>query len=81
MTIINKLNDRGGFIFDVIRIIVVNKGKMTVDKLQLELLQCGVYIQKELLRDALSRLIEKKILSRPNETVQQQSEASVQSQS
>lgn len=78
MTIIQKLSDRGGFILDVIRIILTQKGMMKTPQLQFELLQCGIYIPMPMLKQAISVMIENKILQKPNETVPEQTQASVQ---
>lgn len=63
MTILQKLSDRDGFIFEVIKIIVINNKNIQLGQLQYKLLECGVYVKKPLLEEALKTMIEKKLLS------------------
>jgi len=67
MSIIEKLSDRGGFIYEVIMVTLKNNPPMNKAKLQYELLKCGVYIKAPLLEAAINTLIEKKLLPPPNE--------------
>lgn len=66
MTILEKLSDRNSFIFEVIKLILVNQGNMDLKRLQWELLQCGVYVKKELLKQAISVMNEKGLLTKPD---------------
>jgi hypothetical protein len=63
MTILQKLSDRDGFIYEVIKIIVVNNKNIQLPQLQYKLLECGVYVRRPLLEEALKTMIEKKLLS------------------
>lgn len=63
MTILQKLSDRDGFIFDVIKIIVINNKDIQLPGIQYKLLECGVYVKKPLLEEALKTMIEKKLLT------------------
>jgi hypothetical protein len=63
MTILQKLSDRDGFIFEVIKIIINNNANITLGPLQYKLLECGVYVKKPLLEEALKTMIEKKLLT------------------
>jgi len=65
MTILQKLSDRDGFIYDVIKCILVNAGPMDMKKLQFVLLTCGVYVKKDLLEQALKTMNEKGLLTKP----------------
>lgn len=65
MTVIEKLSDRSGFIFEAIKLVLVNKGFMDAKKLQWELFQCGVFIKGPLLNQAISVMVEKGQLMRP----------------
>jgi len=62
MTIIEKLSDRGGFIYEAILIIVKNNPPMKMSQLQYELLKCGVYIKAQLLQEAIEIMNRKKLL-------------------
>lgn len=53
MTIIKKLSDRENFIYEAIKLLLVNLGNMDQKRLQFELFRCGVYIKKPLLLEAL----------------------------
>lgn len=63
MTILQKLSDRDGFIYDVIKIIVINNKNIQLQGLQYKLLECGVYVKKPLLEEALKTMIDKGLLS------------------
>lgn len=63
MTILQKLSDRDGFIYDAIKIIINNNPNIQLPKIQYKLLECGVYVKKPLLEEALKTMIEKKLLS------------------
>lgn len=63
MTILQKLSDRDGFIFEVIKIIVNNNKNIQLPGIQYKLLECGVYVRKPLLEEALKTMIEKKLLT------------------
>lgn len=63
MTILQKLSDRDGFIFEVIKIIVNNNKDIKLPQIQYKLLECGVYVKKPLLEEALKIMIEKKLLT------------------
>lgn len=69
MTILQKLSDRDGFIFEVIKIIVINNKNIQLPQLQYKLLECGVYVKKPLLEEALKTMIEKKLIQ-PGSPVQ-----------
>lgn len=62
MTVIDKLSDRGGLIINAILLILVNEGNMPIKKLQWRLFNCGIFITEERLRQAVSVMIEKKII-------------------
>lgn len=63
MTILQKLSDRDGFIFEVIKIIVIHNKNIQLPQLQYKLLECGVYVKAPLLQEALKTMIEKKLLT------------------
>lgn len=63
MTILKSLSDRDGFIFEVIRIIVNNNKDIQLAGIQYKLLECGVYVKKTLLEEAIKTMIEKKLLT------------------
>lgn len=65
MTIINRLSDRDGFIYDAIAILLVNIGYMDLKRLQFELLKCGVYVKKTLLQEAVKTMNEKGLITKP----------------
>lgn len=65
MTILKKLSDRDGFIYEVIQVILANTGQMPINKLQFLLLNCGVYVKKPLLEEALKTMLEKGLLKHP----------------
>lgn len=66
MTILNRLSDRDGFIYDVISIIVKSDGNLSMLKLQRALLSCGVYVKKPLLEEAVKTMMDKGLLTKPN---------------
>lgn len=66
MTIIEKLSDRHGFIYEAITLLLVNMGNMDQKKLQFELFRSGVYIKKPLLTEALKEMKEKGMISKPD---------------
>lgn len=70
MTIIEKLSDRGGFIYEAITLLLVNMGNMDQKKLQFELFRSGVYIKKPLLVEALKVMKEKNLISKPEPKIQ-----------
>lgn len=63
MTILQKTSDRDGFIFEVIKIIVNNNKNIQLPGIQYKLLECGVYVKKPLLEEALQTMIDKKLLT------------------
>lgn len=67
MTILEKLSDRNNFIYEAIKLVLVNKGNLSAKQLQWELFQCGVYVKGPLLKQALSVMDEKGLLSKPKE--------------
>jgi len=54
MTILQKASDRDGFIYEVIKVILTNTGPLPEKRLQFMLLNCGVYVKKPLLEEALA---------------------------
>jgi hypothetical protein len=76
MTVIEKLSDRNNLIIEAIPLVIKNIGYNGIDKLQWQLFEKGIYIKIPLLRQAISVLIEKKILYKQdpiqNEVLQQQ---------
>lgn len=77
MTVIQKLSDRESLIFEVVPVILINLGNMDINRLQWELLNRGIYIRKPLLKQAVSVMLEKGLLSKPdkNEVVQENTKA------
>lgn len=72
MTIIEKLSDRGSFIYEAILLVLNNNvdkehPNMSIGRLQWILFQCGVYIKKPLLMQALSVMREKGLVGKPDE--------------
>ena len=65
MKVVEKLSDQGSFIFEAIKLILVNKGFMNPNKLQWELLQLGIFIKLTLLKQAIAVMMEKGELVRP----------------
>lgn len=57
MTILKKLTDRDSFIYEVIKIIIVNNKGIQMPALQMKLLECGVYVKKPLLQEALETML------------------------
>lgn len=82
MTVIEKLSDRHGFIFEAIKMVLVNSGKdengkpvmMSPQAIQWKLFQCGVYLKGSLLTQAISVMNEKGELTKPNESKEPVSE-------
>jgi hypothetical protein len=66
MTTIQKLSDRDNLIFAAIKLILVNEGNLTAKALQYKLLECGIYINGTLLKQALSVMDSKGELTRPD---------------
>lgn len=64
MTVIDKLSDRNGLIFNAISLIIDNEENKTLNipRLQWRLFQYGIYIDFERLKQAVSVMIEKKII-------------------
>jgi DNA-binding HxlR family transcriptional regulator len=82
MTILEKLSDRGSFIFEAIKMVIIHKGFTTIGRLQWDLFQCGVYVKAPLLNQALSVMEEKGLIKRTekpkeNEVVPEAAKASV----
>jgi hypothetical protein len=77
MTVIEKLSDRNGLIFNAIKIILVNEGNLSAKELQYKLFLSGIYIDGSKLKQALSVMSEKGLLTKPNETVSEESKAGV----
>ena len=67
MTILQKASDRDGFIYDVIKIILINDGPMDMKRLQRILLNCGIYVKKDLLTEVMKTMNEKGLLTKPTE--------------
>jgi len=65
MTIIQKLSDRDGFIYEAISLCLVNLGNLNLQRLQWQLFQCGVYIKKPLLEQAIKEMKEKGLVGKP----------------
>lgn len=66
MTILEKLSDSNSFIFEAIKLILVNMGTMDLKQLQWELFNRGIYVKKDLLKQAISVMNEKGLLTKPN---------------
>jgi hypothetical protein len=67
MSIIEKLSDRNGLIYEAITMIMVHTGPASPPKLQWELFKCGIYIKQPLLLQAMSVMKEKGMIGRPDE--------------
>jgi len=67
MSVIEKLSDRGGLVYELIKMIMVNIGPMNVKQMQWELCKLGVYVKAPLLLQALSVMKEKKLIGKPDE--------------
>lgn len=65
MTILQKSSDRDGFIYEVIKCILVNDGPMDTKRLQRILLNCGVWVKKPLLEQVLMTMKEKHLIGDP----------------
>ena len=65
MTIIEKLSDRNGLIFQAIRLILVNEGEMSLLTLQYRLFRAGIYIPDETLKQAMAVMREKGLIGNP----------------
>lgn len=65
MTIIQKLSDRDGFIYEAISLCLVNMGNLNLQRLQWQLFQAGVYIKKPLLEQAIKEMTEKGLVGKP----------------
>lgn len=71
MTIIQKLSDRGSFIYEAISLCVVNSPNKSLrpNQIQWALFQAGVYIKQPLLDQALKEMREKGIMGKPEPKV------------
>lgn len=69
MTIINKLSDRGNFIYEAIALVLQNAGNMDMKSLQYKLFECGVYVKKPLLSEAMKVMLDKGLLTKPEKPV------------
>lgn len=58
MTLIKNKSDLDYVLMDAILIILGKKGRLNVNDLQYELLNCGLMVQQPLIRDALKELAE-----------------------
>ena len=67
MSVIEKLSDRKGLIYEAITLILVNNGSLNNQELQWELFKCGIYIKRPLLLQALAVMKEKGLIGKPNE--------------
>lgn len=67
MTIIQKLSDRDGFIYEAIKLLIVNMGPLPPQRIQFELFRAGVYIKKPLLDEAIEVMKKEGILGKPPE--------------
>lgn len=65
MTILQKASDRDGFIYEVIKCILVNDGPMDIKRLQRILLNCGVWVKKDLLTEVVKTMNEKGLVGKP----------------
>lgn len=83
MTVIEKLSDRNGLIFNAIKLILVNevqdvkKDGLNAKQLQYKLFQAGIYIDGPKLAQALSVMNEKGQLTnpKPDEVLSEESKA------
>jgi hypothetical protein len=69
MTVIQKLSDREGLIFEAIKMITIHVGNVTAKDLQWRLFQSGIYIKGSLLKQAIAVMKEKGELTSPDEVV------------
>jgi hypothetical protein len=60
MTVISKLSDRENLLSKAILLITVNMGTMDQKKLQFELFNRGIFVDKALLKQCISVMIENK---------------------
>lgn len=67
MSVIEKLSDRNGLVFEAIKMVLVNAGNMNIQRLQWELFKCGIYIKQPLLLQAMAVMKEKNTISRIDE--------------
>lgn len=72
MTILEKLSDRNSFIFEAILLVLNNTTSketpvLSVPKLQWKLFECGVYVKKPLLLQAIAVMKDKGLIGKPNE--------------
>lgn len=65
MTVIQKLSDRDNLIFDAIKLVLVNEGELSPKQIQYKLFQCGIYCNGTLMKQALSVMNSKGLLTRP----------------
>jgi hypothetical protein len=65
MTVIQKLSDRDNLIFDAIKLILVNEGELSPKQIQYKLFECGIYCNGTLMKQALSVMDSKGLLTRP----------------
>jgi hypothetical protein len=83
MTVIQKLSDRESIIFKAIKLILVNVGNMNLKQLQWELFNRGIFIDDNLLKQAISVMNEKGLITKPDkkdvEPVQKEAQAGIQS--
>jgi predicted transcriptional regulator len=78
MTVIEKLSDRHSLIFEAIRLILVNEGDMPIKKLQYRLFSCGVYINSQLLQQAISVMKEQGAVKKARNGKETTGESTVQ---
>lgn len=74
MTVIEKLSDRNGLIFQAIRLVLVNEGEMNLLQLQYKLFQVGIYISDAMLKQAMSVMKEKGLVGKPQSNGQESKE-------
>ena len=65
MTVIEKLSDRNNLIFNAVKLILVNEGTITAKQLQYKLFTSGIYIDGVKLKQVLSVMDEKGLLTKP----------------
>ncbi len=59
---IKKIKQKDYLIMDAILVILNNKPQLSIGKLQYEILKCGIHVGQPLLREAIKRLKEDKLI-------------------
>lgn len=62
---IKNISDNDYILMDSILLILLNESNIDINKLQYHLLRCGIFCDQPLLRKALEKLSEDKLITKP----------------